>query len=297
MNLVILGLGYSASVFARRMIAAGWHVQGTVRSLERATALRRDGIDASMFDARAGALEEAMPDLAQADALLVSIPPSGEGRDFPERLSGSFLQAANRLRWIGYLSTIGVYGDYGGAWIDETALCRPSSDRSRARLAAETSWQELGAKSNVPVVIFRLPGIYGPGRNALMALRQGTARRIVKAGQVFNRVHVEDVATALELSLKSDAASAVYNVTDDEPSAPQDVITFAAALLGIEPPPLIDFADAALSPMAASFYEESKRVCNGLIKRRLRFSPAFPSYREGLRDLRNKGEGTWGGAA
>jgi len=297
MNLFILGVGYSASVFARRKLSGGWSVFGTVRDPEKAAMLRGEGIDAYPFDARTGTLAKAASALAQADALLVSIPPPGEEDLLSVVISQVITKNKRRLRWIGYLSTIGVYGDHGGAWIDETTLCRPSNARSRVRLAAEASFERLGSQVNIPVIRFRLPGIYGPGRNALMALREGEARRIVKVGQVFNRVHVEDVATALELSLKSDAASAVYNVTDDEPSAPQDVITFAAALLGIEPPPLIDFADAALSPMAASFYEESKRVCNGLIKRRLGFSPAFPSYREGLRDLRNKGEGTWGGAA
>jgi nucleoside-diphosphate-sugar epimerase len=145
--------------------------------------------------------------------------------------------------------------------------------------------------ARIPVISFRLSGIYGPHRNALVALREGKARRIVKPGQVFNRVHVEDIATALTLSLREDVASAAYNVTDDEPSPPQDVVAFAAGLLGIEPPPLIDFAKAELSPMAASFYAESKRARNDLAKRRLGFAPAFPSYREGLRELLREGEG------
>ena len=162
---------------------------------------------------------------------------------------------------------------------------QPSEDEGGA------GWARLGSAAKKPVITFRLPGIYGPGRNALAALRKGTARRVIKPGQVFNRVHVEDIATALALSLAKDAACALYNVTDDEPSPPQNVIAFAAELLGVEPPPEIAFEDAELSPMAASFYGENKRVSNALIKRALGFAPAFPSYREGLRELLRQGEG------
>jgi nucleoside-diphosphate-sugar epimerase len=158
-------------------------------------------------------------------------------------------------------------------------------------MKAEAGWARLGSAAKKPVITFRLPGIYGPGRNALVALREGKARRIIKPGQIFNRVHVEDIATALGLSLKNDVASAVYNVTDDEPSPPQEVVAFAARLLGIRPPPEIAFEDAELSPMAASFYGENKRVSNALIKRALGLAPAFPSYREGLRELSRQGEG------
>jgi nucleoside-diphosphate-sugar epimerase len=233
--------------------------------------------------------------LREADALLVSTPPGGQNDPLPETLSRVMPEQPRRLRWIGYLSTIGVYGDHGRAWVDETTPCRPSSARSQARLAAEASWHLVGSRTGVPVIRFRLPGIYGARRNALVALREGTARRIVKPGQVFNRVHVEDIATALALSLTNDAVSAVYNVTDDEPAPPQDVVAFAAELLCIEPPREIDLAKADLSPMAASFYAESKRVRNDLIKRRLGFSPAFPSYREGLRELWRQGEGKFDG--
>jgi nucleoside-diphosphate-sugar epimerase len=285
MNLFVLGLGYSASVLARRKLAEGWRVFGTVRSPEKMKALRAEGIEAFTFEARTGELGKLASALRGADALLISIPPAGEEDALPEKLSHAIPEDTGRLRWIGYLSTIGVYGDHGAAWVDETTPCRPSSMRGRARLAAERSWTRLGSRLDIPVVNFRLPGIYGPGRNALVALRKGTARRIVKPGQIFNRVHVDDIAAALSLSMKNDVASAAYNVTDDEPSPPQDMITFAAGLLGIEPPPEIDFAEAELSPMAASFYAESKRVRNDLIKRRLGFAPAFPSYREGLRAL------------
>jgi nucleoside-diphosphate-sugar epimerase len=289
MNLFILGLGYSATFLARRKLAEGWRVSGTVRSPEKAKALRAEGIEACTFDARAGDFGTAASALHEAEALLVSIPPAGENDPLPETLSRPIAEARG-LRWIGYLSTIGVYGDHGGAWVDETTLCRPSSARSRARLAAEASWSRLGTQARIPVIRFRLPGIYGPGRNALVAIRERKARRIIKPGQIFNRVHVEDIATALGLSLKKDIASAVYNLTDDEPSPPQDVVAFAAGLLGFAPPPEVSFDDAKLSPMAASFYAENKRVRNDLIKHRLAFAPAFPSYREGLRELLRQGE-------
>jgi nucleoside-diphosphate-sugar epimerase len=189
------------------------------------------------------------------------------------------------------LSTIGVYGDHGGAWVDETTPCTPISARSKARLAAEASWTKLGSLAAKPVVVFRLPGIYGPGRNALASLREGTAKRIVKQGQVFNRVHVEDIATALITSIRDDVASAVFNLTDEEPGPPQDVVTYAAALLGVEPPPEIAFEQAQLSPMALTFYAENKRVRNALIKKAIGFRPSFPSYREGLDALFAEGEG------
>jgi nucleoside-diphosphate-sugar epimerase len=291
MNLFILGLGYSATVFARRKLAEGWRVSGTVRSAEKAKTLRSQGIETFSFDARTDELGSAAPALREADALLVSIPPDGESDALPEKLWRPILDEAGRLRWIGYLSTIGVYGDHAGAWVDEVTPCTPTSPRSRARMKAEAGWARLGSAAKKPLITFRLPGIYGPGRNALMALRKGTARRIIKPGQIFNRVHVEDIATALGLSLKNDVASAVYNVTDDEPSPPQEVVAFAARLLGVEPPPEIAFEDAELSPMAASFYGENKRVSNALIKRALGLAPAFPSYREGLRELSRQGEG------
>ncbi|MBV8765572.1 MAG: SDR family oxidoreductase [Hyphomicrobiales bacterium] len=290
MNLFVLGLGYSGSVLARRKLAEGWRVLGTVRSPEKMEALRAEGIEAFLFDAHTDELENFAMALRETDALLISIPPVGQGDTLAEKLSRIIFGGAGRPRWIGYLSTIGVYGDHAGAFVDETMPCRPSSMRSRARCEAEKSWMQLGSQLDIPVIIFRLPGIYGPGRNAFAALRKGTARRIVKPGQIFNRVHVDDIAAALSLSMKKDIASAIYNVTDDEPSPPQDVIAFAAALLGMEPPPEIDFAEAELSPMAASFYGESKRVRNDLIKRRIDFAPQFPSYREGLEALLRAGE-------
>ncbi|MFI5014757.1 MAG: SDR family oxidoreductase [Hyphomicrobiales bacterium] len=291
MNLFILGLGYAATIFARRKIADGYRVGGTVRSEAKALMLRSEDIEAAVFDARDEDPSVVERALREADALLVSIPPGVMGDLLPQRLAGAVIGNAERLRWIGYLSTVGVYGDHGGAWVDEATPCAPVSGRGQARLAAEARWSELGARADKPVIVFRLPGIYGPARNALVAVRAGTARRIVKPGQVFNRIHVEDIATALGASVTNDTESAIYNLTDDEPSPPQDVVAYAAELLGVETPPEIAFDEAQLSPMAASFYGENKRVLNSQIKRALGFAPAFPSYREGLRALLDQGEG------
>jgi nucleoside-diphosphate-sugar epimerase len=293
MNLFILGLGYSATVFAKHRLDGGYRVGGTVRTADKARRLRLDDIEARVFDAESGDPGALEASLREADALLVSIPPSPATDLLPERLAGTIIGGAERLRWIGYLSTVGVYGDHGGAWIDETTPCIPVSGRGHKRLAAEARWTALGRLADKPVIVFRLPGIYGPGRNALAALRSGTTRRIVKPGQVFNRIHVEDIATALASSVINDTESAIYNLTDDEPSPPQDVVAYAAELLGVEPPPEIAFENAKLSPMAASFYGESKRVRNTLIKRALGFAPAFPSYREGLKALLDAGDGGW----
>jgi nucleoside-diphosphate-sugar epimerase len=291
MHLFILGLGYTAQALARRALLAGWRVGSTVRDAEKALGLAAEGIDALAFDADEDDIEEVAAKLREADALLVSIPPGAGADRLPEALAEAISGSAKRLAWIGYLSTIGVYGDHGGAWIDETTPCTPLSARSKARLAAEASWTKLGSVAGKPVIVFRLPGIYGPGRNALASLREGTAKRIVKPGQVFNRVHVADIATALRASILRDAESAAYNLTDDEPSPPQDVVAYAAGLLDVEPPPEIPFVEARLSPMAASFYAENKRVRNALIKKAIGFTPVFPSYREGLAALFAEGEG------
>jgi nucleoside-diphosphate-sugar epimerase len=198
---------------------------------------------------------------------------------------------APHLRWIGYLSTVGVYGDHKGAWVDETTVPRPSDGRSRYRLEAENGWLALGAARGIPTQVFRLAGIYGPGRNQLVQLAQGTARRIVKPGQVFNRIHVDDIAQVVAASLARPRAGAIYNVADDEPSPPQDVVTFAAALCGLVPPPEIPYDVADLTPMSRSFYSENKRVRNRLLSAELGVALRYPTYREGLTALRAAGEG------
>jgi nucleoside-diphosphate-sugar epimerase len=287
-NLFVFGLGYSATFFARGYRDRFTRVAGTVTSQDKADALAADGIDARVFaPERVDPAIEA--DLQAADALLVSIPPD-EGDPVLARFAGA-IASAPRLSWIGYLSTIGVYGDHGGAWIDEATPPNAVSDRSKERLAAENAWLDLGARSGKAVHIFRIAGIYGPGRNALKQLADGTAKRIVKPGQVFNRIHVEDIAAVLMASVERPRAGAIYNLADDEPAPAQDVVAYAAGVAGVPPPPEVPFAEARLGPMAASFYGESKRVSNRLIKDELGVRLRHPTYRDGLKDLRAAGEG------
>lgn len=288
MNILILGLGYSAGFFARAALARGWEVTGTVRSAEKAAELSLEGIRTLVFGgfAVSSALAKAV---AEADAVLVSVQPAEDGDPALGPLRAALMAAPN-LRWIGYLSTIGVYGDQGGAWINEATPPAPTNARTRQRVEIEEAWLELGRDSGRPVQIFRLSGIYGPGRSAITKLRNGTANRLVKPGQVFNRIHVDDIAGVLMASLAQPRNGAIYNVTDDEPGPPQDVITFAAELTGLEAPPEIPFEQAKLSPMAASFYGESKRVSNALVKRELGYAFRYPTYREALRALAAAGE-------
>jgi dTDP-4-dehydrorhamnose reductase len=288
-RLFVFGLGYSslALIRGRRHLFSG--VAGTVRTQEKADALRLEGIDASVF-ADGTADPRIREEIGRAELLLASIPPGADG-DPALTAFGPSIASAPHLSWIGYLSTVGVYGDRGGAWVDETSPCLPLGRRSRQRLDAEEAWLALGRLSGKPVHVFRLAGIYGPGRNALAQLAAGTARRIVKPGQVFNRIHVEDIAAVLAASMRQPRPGAIYNVSDSEPAPPQDVVTYAAALAGIEPPPAIAHDEASLSPMAASFYAESKRVSNRLLREELGVTLRYPSYREGLRALRKAGEG------
>jgi nucleoside-diphosphate-sugar epimerase len=286
MSLFVFGLGYSALHFVRQ---DGRAAAGTVTTSTKAEALRGDGIDCYVFDGQTA--DPSIKDrLAAADCLLVSIPPDAAG-DPVLRCFRDAIARAPQLERIIYLSTIGVYGDHAGRWIDETTEPHPVNARSRERLAAEQAWQAFAARTGRIVHVLRLAGIYGPGQNALVALRNGTARRIVKPGQVFNRIHVEDIARAVAAARAHAGESAVWNVTDDEPAPAQDVVAYAAELLGIAPPPEIAFDAAELSPMAASFYGESKRVANTALKERLGVKLAFPTYREGLRSLFEMGEG------
>lgn len=269
----IFGAGYSGQAVAAAS-PEGFSLAGTTRSPARADALKAAGIAPHIFD---GSLtQETGAALAQATHLLISIGPNETG-DPVLNAARETIAALPALRWIGYLSTVGVYGDHGGAWVDEATECRPVSRRSGLRLEAELEWQELGRRTGLPVAIMRLSGIYGPGRNAFLNLQNGTARRIVKPDQVFNRIHGEDIAGAV-WHLAGLEQGGIFNVTDDLPSPPQDVVAYAAALLGIEPPPETPFETAELSPMARSFYGENKRVRNDALKRsgyRLR----YPDYR------------------
>ena len=282
-TLFCFGLGYTARVLAGRLMTQGWRVTGTTRSEKNMQSIREFGADAILFDG-SGPGPGVADQLRQSSHVLVSIPPGEEG-DAALRLHANDLAEAPEIEWIGYLSTVGVYGDRQGEWVDETTVPMPEGPRSKRRLEAERAWTAFGEKAEMPVQIFRLPGIYGPGRNALASLKSGKARRIVKPGQVFNRAHVADIANALEASIGQPRAGAVYNVTDDEPAPPQDVVTYAAELLGVEPPLEIAFEDAELSPMGRAFYGECKRVRNGLMKSELGVELSYPTYREGLRAL------------
>jgi nucleoside-diphosphate-sugar epimerase len=271
--LLTLGHGYSAG----RLVASldGWRVLGTVRTAEAAPALR--AADAEPVDWGDAAAVAAA--IAVADHLLVSVPPDASGDPVLAR-HGAALAAA-RPRWVGYLSTTGVYGDRGGGWVDEDSALAPVNARGHWRVTAEAAWQASG----LPVHVFRLAGIYGPGRSALDRLRAGTAQRVVKPGQVFSRIHVDDLAQVLRASMARPEPGRVYNVADDEPAPPQDVIAFAAGLLGVPAPPEVPLEAADLSPIARSFYAESKRVANRRIKDELGVRLRYPDYRAGLRAI------------
>jgi nucleoside-diphosphate-sugar epimerase len=286
-TLICLGLGYSAEHYVKDFGEKFDRIVGTVRSAERAAALNAQAggpREALAFDGKT-ATPELRRAIAAADATLVSIPQDAAG-DPVLRLFGDAFADAPRLRAIVYLSTVGVYGDCGGAWVDEDSPAKPTSARSRERLAAEAEWQALGARRGIAVAILRLAGIYGPGRSALTQLQRGTARRIVKPGQVFNRIHVGDIAQAIDAAFTRRAAG-IFNVADDEPTPAADPIVFAAKLMGVEPPPEIAFEQAApsMSPLALSFWQECRRVRNDKLKRELGVSLRYPTYREGLRAL------------
>jgi nucleoside-diphosphate-sugar epimerase len=290
MKLFIFGLGFSAQAFVGAFGARYETVTGTVRSAEKAARLRAEGRVTPLVFSE-GYSDPALPQaLLDADVMLVSTPPDAQG-DPVLRAFADTLARTTRLQRLVYLSTVGVYGDHQGAWIDEDTMPHPVAGRSHARLAAEDDWRALATRCGAPLDILRLSGIYGPGRNALVALANGTARRIVKPGQVFNRIHVTDIARAIQACVGSGKPGMIYNVTDDEPAPPQDVVAFAAGLLGVEAPPEQDFDSASMTPMARSFYGESKRVSNARIKRELGFIFSRPTYREGLRALLATGEG------
>jgi nucleoside-diphosphate-sugar epimerase len=281
-NLFVFGMGYSARAGHPRMAARLDHISGTTRSAQKAASLEDDGIEAFVFDGdtRNREIAEALP---SSNHVLVSIGPDEtlDGDCDPVLRHYRNELAAARPRAIVYLSTVGVYGDHDGAWVDEESPCRPVSKRSKWRLAAEAAWRLFATETGIKVAIIRLSGIYGPGRGPFQKLKDGTSRRIIKPGQVFNRIHAEDIAQIVEAAFDR-RASGVFNGTDDEPAAPQDVIVHAAGLLGIDPPPEMAFASADLSAMARTFYGENKRVRNDKIKTELGVSLAFPTYREGL---------------
>jgi nucleoside-diphosphate-sugar epimerase len=288
MNLFVFGLGYTALQFIRLQGHRFTTIGGTVRSVEKAKALEAEGIQALRFDGKSFD-PSILQHLDQTEALLISAAPA-EGRDPVLEQFSEAIAAAPRLRWVGYLSTVGVYGDAGGAWVDEETPPNPASARASQRIEAERQWFELGTSAPFAVQIFRLAGIYGPGRNALLKVADGTAKRIVKPEQVFNRIHTEDIAQVLMASIEKPGRNAIYNVADDEPGPPQNVIAYAAELLGKEPPPEIPFEEADQTPMARAFYEDNKRVRNTRIKSELGVRLRYPTYRAGLLGLLQAGE-------
>jgi nucleoside-diphosphate-sugar epimerase len=289
MNLFCFGLGYSAEHFIKAYGDQFDTIAGTARSHYAVERLGDPRVTGFMFD-----VERADPEIAnaltQADTLIVSIPPDISVDPALAKFGRVLAQLPQRLKII-YLSTIGVYGDREGEWVDEARVPAPKQPRSIARLRAEKAWQALAKDDRKTIQILRLAGIYGPGRNALVQLKNGTAQRIVKKDQVFNRIHVSDIANAIAAALVYDGGNDVWNVADDEPAPPQDVVAYAAKLMGRAPPPEEDFATAALSPLARSFYEENKRAANGKLKSELGVALTYPTYREGLTALWDAGEG------
>ncbi len=283
-RLFCFGLGYSALVLANRLRRRGWTIAGTCRSETKRAALARDGIEAHLF-ARDHPLADPGAALAGTTPLLSSVSPDAAGDPVIDAHGGDIAALGRSLAWSGYLSTTGVYGDRAGGWVDEAAALRPTGERGRRRVAAETRWLGLWRRDGVPVHLFRLAAIYGPGRSALDQIRAGTAQRIDKPGQVFSRIHVEDIASVLEASMARPNPGAVYNLCDDDPAPPATVIAFACTLLGVAPPPLVPFEAANLSPMARSFYDDNKRVANSRIKQELAVRLRYPSYSAGLRAL------------
>ena len=283
-KLLCLGFGYTARFFAERLRAQDWRIAGTTRSPDKLPRLRDQSVEALLWEG--GAIDPSWLD--GVSAILVSTPPGEDGCPAFAAASEEIAACDGAIKWIGYLSTNGVYGDHDGAWVSEDSELRASLPRSIRRIQAETQWRAFAHHHNLPVIVFRLPGIYGPGRSAIDTVRDGEAKRIYKEGQVFSRMHVEDIAAALEASLKAPRLYDLYNLADEEPSPPQDVIAYACELLGVEPPPLTPIEDANLSDMAKSFYTDNKRVSNQRMKDALQVELAYPTYREGLKAILRK---------
>ena len=282
MNLFCFGLGYCADYLSAKLIKQGWQVSATCRTSEKVAVLEASGIRPVLLSGK----KVTVTDLGKADHILISAPPEQDGSDPVLNFAEAALASLqDQIKWVGYLSTTGIYGDHQGAWIDEETPAGLLSERGQRRVAAEAQWAATG----LPMHYFRLAGIYGPGRNSLRALQNGTARRVVKQGQVFSRIHLADITRILEASMANPNAGRAYSVCDDTPAPPQDVVTYAAELMGVSPPALQDFATAELSPMARSFYGENKRIRNNRIKEELGVSLEYPDYRAGLSALWKSG--------
>ena len=282
----ILGIGYSAMPFAEQLVADGWTVWATTRREDKASSLRSFGIEPHLWTAP----DPLPPSLIQkTDLFVISLAPTDDG--CPALMAISEEEVPRGSQCL-YLSSSGVYGDYDGAWIDEDALCVPTTGRGRRRLAAERAWQGVAERAGMHLTLCRLAGIYGPGRNALASLRGGTrgarsglSQRVIKSGQILNRIHRDDIVAGLLALAGQERAPLIVNFADDFPSPPQDVITYAASLLGISPPPAVPFDEADLSPMARSFYADNKRLRNNRLKSLLGGALRYPTYREGLSSL------------
>lgn len=278
-KLFIFGLGFSAEAIAACARNHFTSMCGTARSPEKVARIKTGGLEASIFDGNT-LTDELKVNLADATHLLISIAP-GDDDPVLSALNGEMQSLCPNLKWIGYLSTVGVYGNHDGAWVDEETPPRPVSQRSKWRINAENAWQKTASEVDLPLAIFRLSGIYGSGRNAFVTIEKGKSRRLVKSGQVFNRIHRDDIGKAVSLAMQQNT-SGIFNITDNEPAPPQDVVTFAHELMGLEPPPEIDFETADITPMARSFYGENKRVSNARSKAVLGMEYDWPDYRTSL---------------
>lgn len=271
------GHGYCAREIAKTLLADGWRVIGTTRSEDKAADLRATGVEPLVWPGT-----DLTHVIAQADHILISAGPDGDGDPVFNAWGPQIAARAKALDWVGYLSTTGVYGNFDGAWVDEMTPLNPTTRRGKLRKAAEENWLSM---PDLPVHVFRLAGIYGPDRGPFSKVRNGTARRVIKENQVFSRTHVQDIAQVVLASITRPDPGAAYNVCDDDPAPPQDVIAHAAELLGMPVPPAIAFEDADFTPMARSFYAENKKVRNDRIKDDLGVTLKYPSYREGLAAL------------
>ncbi len=276
-RLLSFGHGYSARALARRLLPAGTEIHGTTRDPQKCDAIAETGVAPLIFPG-----DDLRPVLDRATHLLISAGPDENGDPVLGALRDEIAARAGQFEWVGYLSTTGVYGDHQGGWVDEATPLSPGTRRGRWRMEAEAAWRAI---PGLPLHIFRLAGIYGPGRGPFAKVRAGKARRIIKPGQVFSRIHVEDIAQVLEASIARPDPGAIYNLCDDDPAPPQEVIEHASALLGMDPPPVEPFETAEMSPMARSFYAESKRVQNARIKKDLGVQLLYPDYRAGLAAL------------
>ncbi len=281
-HLFCFGLGFSARVLAARLQHKGWTVSATSRSAEGGARIEAQGYRSFLFDGSKPLAAEALDGVTH---IVSSAPPDDSGDPVLRQCRDEFINRAGQIKWIAYLSTTGVYGDHGGGWVTEETPLTPNTGRGQKRLNAEGQWLGRWKSHGLPVHLFRLAGIYGPGRNQLLSILDGSAKRVIKPGQVFSRIHVDDIANVLAASMARPRPGAAYNVCDDEACPPQDVVEYAATLLGLPVPPDVPFGEARLSPMARSFYADSKRVSNVRIHEELGVTLAYPTYRQGLTAL------------